>query len=94
MDMLALLLAVSMIEWYIIDRAKSAIWDQLSFGKYITMAVSLIASFCLAIAFKLDVLVAVGLVEEVSNAGIILTGFALSSGSSAIAEIVGGISGK
>lgn len=94
MDMLALLLAVSMIEWYIIDRAKSEIWDQLSFGKYITMAVSLIASFCLAFAFKLDVLVAVGLVEEVSNAGIILTGFALSSGSSAIAEIVGGISGK
>ena len=52
MDMLALLLAVSMIEWYIIDRAKSAIWDQLSFGKYITMAVVTFVCAVLAIRIK------------------------------------------
>ena len=93
MSMLALLLAISAIEWYIIDNLKEKIWGSISWGNYITIAVSLLASFALSFAFKLDILLAVGLVETASNAGIVLTAFALSSGSSAIAELVEGISG-
>lgn len=97
MNMLALLLAVSAIEWYVIDNLKNKVWGNLSFGSYITILVSLVASFALAFSFELDVLVAVGLMAEVSKAGIILTGFILSSGSSAIAELleaIGGVSAK
>lgn len=93
MSMLALLLAISAIEWYIIDNLKEKIWGSISWGNYITIAVSLLASFALAFSFKLDILLAVGLVETTTNAGIVLTAFALSSGSSAIAELVEGIGG-
>ena len=97
MNMLALLLAISAIEWYVIENLKSKIWGNFSWGSYATIVVSLVASFALAFAFKLDILVAVGLMEAVSKAGVILTGFVLSSGSSAIAELleaIGGVSAK
>ena len=51
MSMLALLLAISAIEWYIIDNLKEKIWGNLSWGNYITIAVSLLASFALAFSF-------------------------------------------
>jgi hypothetical protein len=97
MNMLALLLAISAIEWYVIENLKKNVWGSFSWGQYATIAVSLIASFALAFSFKLDILVAVGLIDAVSEAGIILTGFVLSSGSSAIAELleaIGGVSAK
>lgn len=92
--MLGLLLAISVIEWYIIDNLKERIWGGWSFGHYVTIAVSLIASFALSFAFGLDILAAVGLVETSSIAGVVLTAFALSSGSSAIAELIESIGGK
>lgn len=97
MNMLTLLLAISAIEWYVIENLKKNVWGSFAWGKYATIAVSLIASFALAFAFELDILVAVGLVEIASKAGIVLTGFVLSSGSSALAELleaIGGVSGK
>ena len=92
--MLGLLMAISIIEWYVIDNLKERIWGSWSFGQYVTIAVSLIASFALSFAFGLDILVAVGLLETSSPAGIVLTAFALSSGSSAIAELIENIGGK
>ena len=97
MNMLALLLAISAIEWYVIENLKKNVWGNLPWGNYITIGVSLVASFALAFAFNLDILVAVGLVDTVSQAGIMLTGFVLSSGSSALAELleaIGGVSAK
>lgn len=88
MEMLTLLLAISAIEWYLIEKGKKEIWGKYSFGKWITMGVSIIASFCLTFAFGLDIMFAVGLVECATIAGKILTAFALSSGSSALAEIM------
>ena len=41
MSMLALLLAISAIEWYIIDNLKEKIWGNLSWGNYITIVVSI-----------------------------------------------------
>lgn len=93
MNMLALLLAISAIEWYVIENLKANIWGSFSWGHYVTVVISLVASFALAFSLGLDILVAVGLMEAVSKAGMILTGFVLSSGSSAIAELLEAIGG-
>ena len=92
MDILTLIIALSSIMWFLIDRFKP-IWNELSFGKWITIAVSAVAGFGLTFAFNLDVIYACGLVEEISLAGEIITGFVLMSGSSAVAEIIERIKG-
>lgn len=97
MNMLTLLLTISAIEWYVIENLKKNVWGNFSWGHYVTIIVSLVASFALAFSFQLDILVAVGIVETASKAGIMLTGLVLSSGSSALAELleaIGGVSGK
>ena len=92
MDILTLIIALSSIMWFLIDRFKP-IWSNLSFGKWITIAVSAVAGFGLTFAFNLDVIYACGLVKEISLAGEIITGFVLMSGSSAVAEIIERIKG-
>ena len=93
MDMLALILGLSAIMWYIIDRFKG-IWSEIKIGKYITIAVSAIFGFGLSFGFGLDLIYALKLTEATSIIGVILTGFSLMSGSSAIAEILERIKGK
>ncbi len=90
--MLELIIGLSMVMWYIIDRFKG-LWTEKSFGKYITMAVSAVFGFGLAFGFGLDLIVGLGLVESITAIGQVLTGFALMGGSSAVAEIVGKIKG-
>ena len=87
MEALTLILALSGILWYCIDRFKP-MWENLSWGKYITMAVAAAGSFALVFSFGLDLIAALGLVAEVTVAGEIITGLALMSGSSAISEII------
>lgn len=87
MDVLALIIALSGIMWYLLDKFKQ-IWANVSWGKWITIAVAAIAGFGLTFAFGLDILFACGLIESVSIAGQIVTGFVLMSGSSAVAEII------
>lgn len=93
MDILALIIALSSVMWYVIQRGKDEIWGRLSFGKWITIAISAIAGFGLTFAFELDILFACGLIESVSIAGQIVTGFVLMSDSSAVAEIIERIKG-
>lgn len=93
MDILTLIIALSSVMWYVIQRGKDEIWGSLSFGKWITIAVAAIAGFGLTFAFGLDILFACGLVESVSIAGQIVTGLVLMSGSSAVAEIIERIKG-
>lgn len=93
MEMLTLIVALSAVLWYVIDRAHP-LWENLSYGKWITLVVASIGSFGLVFSFGLDLIFACGLVESVTLAGQILTGFVLMSGSSAISEVIARIKGE
>ena len=93
MDMLGLILALSIIMWYIIDRFKP-LWNEKTWGKYVTIVISAIFAFGLSFGFNLDLVFGLGLVESISILGEILTGFALMSGSSAVSEIIQKIKGN
>ena len=93
MEMLTLIVALSTVLWYVIDRAHP-LWENLSYGKWITLVVAGIGSFGLVFSFGLDLIFACGLVDSVSMAGQILTGFVLMSGSSAISEVIARIKGE
>lgn len=93
MKMLELIIAVSIIMWYIIDRFKP-LWADLSWGKYITIAVSAVMAGALCANYQLDIMAALGAVETVTPLGIVLTAFAMMSGSSAVAEIVARVKGN
>jgi hypothetical protein len=87
MDALTLIVALSAVLWYCVDRFKP-LWENLSWSKYLTMLVAAVGAFGLVFSFNLDLVAAIGLVAEVSIAGKILTGLVLMSGSSAISEII------
>ena len=87
MDSLTLILALSAVLWYCIDRLKP-MWAEVSWGKYITMLVAAAGSFGLVFGFNLDILVAVALSSEVTVIGKVITGLLFMSGSSAISEII------
>lgn len=50
MDMLFLIVSISMIIWYIIDRFKE-LWTNLPYGKFITIGISAILSFACVFCF-------------------------------------------
>lgn len=93
MEMLSLILALSAVLWFLVDRFKP-IWEGLSFGKYITLLVAGIGAFALVFSFNLDLILACGLVKATTIAGKIITGLVLMSGSSAVAEIIERVKGK
>ena len=93
MEMIGLILALSAIMWYIVDKFKP-LWAEKSWGKYITMAVAAIGSFGLTFAFDLDIIFASGLFGAITPAGQIMTGLVLMSGSSAVAEVIARIKGE
>lgn len=93
MEMLALLIAVSTTMWFAIDRLK-VLWTDLSFGKWITVAVSAVGSFFLTFSFGLDIIFAWGFTSTATIAGEILTAFVIMSGSSAVAEVIERVKGK
>lgn len=87
MDMLTLIIALSAILWYLIDRFKP-IWEPLSYGKFITMGVAALGGFSFAFGFNLDLLVACELMEVATTIGMILTALSFMAGSSAVAEVI------
>ena len=93
MEMLTLIIALSTIMWFIIEKFHP-IWENFTYGKYITMAVSAVFAFALVFSFNLDLILACGLVEATTIAGKIMTGLVLMSGSSAVAEIIERVKGK
>ena len=93
MEMITLILTMSTVLCYVIDRLK-AIWSDLSFGKYITMIIAAAGSFALAFSFKLDLVYALELVENITPAGEVLTALVLMSGSSAVSEIITRVKGE
>jgi hypothetical protein len=92
MEMLTLIISLSIIMWYIIDRFKG-IWEGTKYGKYITMAVSAVFAFAMCFGFNVDIILALGLVETSSKIGTVITALALMSGSSAVSEIIERVKG-
>lgn len=88
MSMIAIILALSAIMWYIIDNLKDKIWGGKSYSSYITIAVSAIIAFGLAFGYGLDVVYALGLAEVVTIFGKVLTALAMMSGSAAVSELI------
>ncbi len=88
MDLIALILALSAILWYLIERGKTSLWGVFSFGKWITIACAAVGGFVLAFCFQLDILFACGLIEQPTFIGTVLTALTLMSGSSGISEVM------
>lgn len=83
-----LILFVSMIIWYIVDRFKVELWDGTKYGRYITILLAAVLSFAAVFSFDLDVFYAADMVDTASVMGNVLTGLLLMSGSSAISVII------
>lgn len=92
MEMLTLIIGLSMIMWYVIDRFKP-LWTELSYGKYITIGISAVFGFVLAFGFGLDLVNAIGLYNAATPLGMATTGFLLMSGSSAVSEVITKVKG-
>lgn len=92
MEMLTLIISLSIIMWYIIDRFKE-MWEGTKYGKYITMFVAAVFAFAIAFGFGVDIILALGLVQEGSTIGTVITALALMSGSSAVSEIIERVKG-
>jgi hypothetical protein len=87
MSSIALILALSAIIWYVIDRVK-VVWAGVPYGKYITTTMAGILGAAAVFGYNLDLIYALGIVENFSIVGKIITVFAFMCGSSAISEII------
>lgn len=88
MSMIAIIVALSAIMWYIIDNLKEKIWAGKTYSSYITIAVSAISGSALAFGYGLDVIYALGFVPNVTIIGQVITALAMMSGSAVVSEIV------
>lgn len=87
MSSIALILALSAIIWYVIDRFKP-IWSGKSWGKYVTTAVAGVLGAAVVFGYNLDLVFSMGIVAEISIVGKLITVLAFMCGSSAISEII------
>lgn len=81
------ILSFSLIIWILIDRFKG-IWSEAKHKSLITSLMALILGASVAIFYRLDIVVALGLSDTVSPLGIVLTALSLMGGSSCVAEIM------
>ena len=88
MAMITLILMMSVLMWYIIDRFKP-LWAGAKYSKYITIAVAALFAAVLCFGLRLDLLAAFAVnVARPWWLGIVLTALVLMSGSSAAAEVI------
>lgn len=87
MSSIALILALSAIIWYVIDRFKP-IWSEKSWGKYVTTAAAGVLGAAVVFGYNLDLVFSMGIVTEISIVGKLVTVLAFMCGSSAISEII------
>lgn len=92
MNLLEIIVIMSLLMWYIIDRLKPA-WAKLKHAKYITMAVAALLAAVLCINYKLDLIYAVRLAPTRDTIGMVLTALLFMGGSSAVSEFVAKIKG-
>lgn len=93
MGTLGIILALSVVIWYIIDRFKGW-WEGVAGAKYITTGFAAVLGIIAVCTFNLDILVATGIVPDVTAFGMICTVLLYMAGSSAIAEVIERIKGK
>ena len=93
MEMLEIIIVVSIIMWYIIDRFKP-LWEAWAYGKYVTIAVSALFAFSLSFGYGLDIMTALGVVADSGILGTVLTALTLMGGSSAVAELIARMKGN
>lgn len=87
MNSITLIMALSAIIWYVIDRTKP-MWSEKSWGKYLTTTVAGILGAAVVFGYGLDIICAMGMAAEVSIVGQVITVLSLMCGSSAISEII------
>lgn len=87
MSSIALILTLSAIIWYIVDRFKVS-WCELKWGKYITTIVAGALGAAVTFGYGIDLIHAIGLSVEMTIIGQIITVLAFMCGSSAISEII------
>lgn len=81
------IISFSIIVWIFIDRVKK-LWERSKFSSIITSGVALLFGLLIAFYYKLDLVVALEIVEEASFIGYIFTGLAIMGGSACINEIL------
>lgn len=87
MDKLTIILCLSAVIWFILDRAKY-LWSNCKYGKWVTFGSSLVLSCVSAFLLNLDLLNALSIISEITVIGKIFTALAISSGSSVVAELI------
>ncbi len=93
MGTLGIILALSIVIWYIVDRFKPW-WEGTAGAKYITTAIACVLGIIAVCTFNLDILVATGIVPNATAFGMICTVLLYMAGSSAFAEVIERIKGK
>lgn len=88
MTMIAVIIALSAILWYVIDNLKDKIWGGTKYSSYITIAVAALGAFALVFGYGLDIIFALNIVDHVTVIGEIITALAMMSGSAVVSEIV------
>lgn len=87
MNSITLIMALSAIIWYILDRVKP-LWSDKSWGKYVTTFAAGVLGAAVVFGYGLDVVCAMGMATEMTIVGQVITVLALMCGSSAISEII------
>lgn len=90
MNQLMVIVALSTMLWFVIDRFKG-FWADLSWGWLLTTMIAAVGGAGLVFSYNLDIVHALGLASEPGFVGQIMTVIALMSGSSAVSEIIDGV---
>lgn len=88
MNSLALILMLNIILWYVLDNLKDNIWGGTKFSNYITIGAAAIGSFAIIFGYNLDIICALGITNQESIIGKIITALTMMGGSAAVSELI------
>lgn len=85
--MLTTIIGLSIVIWYIIDRAKE-LWSGLENGRWLTIGSAALLGAAVTLTYGLDIVNGLGISDSTTIVGQILTVLSFMGGSSFIAELV------
>lgn len=88
--MIQTILALATILWVFIDWIKP-IYEKVNYSRYITIGISVVCGMMQAFMFKLDLLTAIGVLENATIWGTIYAGLVISGGSALVNKVLGAI---
>lgn len=88
--MIQTILALATILWVLIDWVKP-LYENLKCSRYITIGISVVCGMLQAFMFKLDLLTAIGVLDNVSIWGTIYAGLVISGGSALVNKVLNAI---